>query len=255
MKVIAVMGEKGGIGKTITASTIAFLLGSEKNKRVLLVDGDQQGNSSKLYGCYDPEGIGMSELLESTDGEYCITDVIQHTQYERIDVIAANGYLMATNMKLAQDNENDQINRLKNAIAEVSALYDYCICDCGLLFDMTVLNIMIATDLVIVPVKFGGFENDALQNIYDQINDLRQINPQLRMKVIMTMKQGNKASRDTWEWLTTQSGFEVFDTPIRQSVIVGRATSRFVPVPRYAKNGITSKDYRAVVEELEGMNL
>ncbi|MFQ7535917.1 MAG: AAA family ATPase [Clostridium sp.] len=56
--------EEGGISKTMTAASIAYLLGEEQGKKVLLVDADQQGNVSMLYDRYKPEGIGMSELLE-----------------------------------------------------------------------------------------------------------------------------------------------------------------------------------------------
>lgn len=59
MKTIAIMNQKGGIGKTMTAASIAYLLGEEQGKKVLLVDADQQGNVSMLYDRYKPEGIGM----------------------------------------------------------------------------------------------------------------------------------------------------------------------------------------------------
>ena len=65
MKIIAVMNQKGGIGKTMTAASIAYILGEEQKKKVLVVDADQQGNVSLLYGRFDPEGSGMSELLEN----------------------------------------------------------------------------------------------------------------------------------------------------------------------------------------------
>lgn len=103
MKTIAIMNQKGGIGKTMTAASIAYLLGEEQGKKVLLVDADQQGNVSMLYDRYKPEGIGMSELLErhrSVGGSYKTTDLIQTTPYHNIDIITANGYLMRTNMNL-----------------------------------------------------------------------------------------------------------------------------------------------------------
>ena len=64
MKIIAVMSQKGGIGKTMTAASIAYILGEEKGKKVLAVDADQQGNMSMLYGRFEPEGAGLPELLE-----------------------------------------------------------------------------------------------------------------------------------------------------------------------------------------------
>ena len=56
MKIIAVMNQKGGIGKTMTAASIAYILGEEKGQKVLVIDADQQGNISMLYGAYDPAG-------------------------------------------------------------------------------------------------------------------------------------------------------------------------------------------------------
>ena len=106
MKIIAVMNQKGGIGKTMTAAAIAYIMGEEKGKKVLICDADQQGNISLLYDRFDPEGQGMSELLENhqaAGGAYSTTDLIQTTPYGNIDIIPANGYLMRTNMTLLQE--------------------------------------------------------------------------------------------------------------------------------------------------------
>ena len=106
MKIIAVMNQKGGIGKTMTAASIAYILGEEHKKNVLVADADQQGNISLLYGRYDPEGQGMPELLENhraAGGTYSTAELIQTTPYGHIDIIPANGYLMRTNMRLLME--------------------------------------------------------------------------------------------------------------------------------------------------------
>ena len=80
MKIIAVMSPKGGIGKTTTADSIAYILGEEHGKRVLVLDGDPQGDTSKTFGAYEPEGIGLSELLErhvNVGGNYRTSELIQ----------------------------------------------------------------------------------------------------------------------------------------------------------------------------------
>ena len=79
MKIIAVMSPKGGIGKTTTSDSIAYMLGEEQGKRVLVLDGDPQGDTSKTFGVYEPDGIGMSELLEKHEcvgGTYKTGDLI-----------------------------------------------------------------------------------------------------------------------------------------------------------------------------------
>lgn len=143
MKIIAVMNQKGGVGKTMTSAAIAYILGEEMKNRVLIADADQQGNVSMLYGVYDPEGLGMPELLEAhqaAGGAYSTKELIQQTTYSNIQIIPANGYLMRTNAELLLVEREDQILRFSAAMNEVRTEYDYCIVDCGLLLDMTVEN-------------------------------------------------------------------------------------------------------------------
>lgn len=121
MRIIAVMSPKGGIGKTTTSDAIAYMLGEEQEKRVLILDGDPQGDTSKTFEAYEPEGTGMSELLErhvSVGGSYRTTDLIRPTQYSHIDIIPANGYLMQTDMNLLLKQEAKE-----KAIQNVAALF------------------------------------------------------------------------------------------------------------------------------------
>ena len=238
MKIIAVMSPKGGIGKTTTSDSIAYMLGEEQEKRVLVLDGDPQGDTSKTFGVYEPDGIGMSELLEKHEcvgGTYKTGDLIRPTEYSHVDIIPANGYLMKTDMNLLLKSEDNQVTRLREALEEVSDAYDYCVCDCGRLLDMVVINILIAAELIIAPVKVGGYEIEALQNLEEQIEDLRQ---------------KNKTSLEVEEWLKAESGFDMFVTPIRRSIIAEKSTTAMIPLPKFSKRGIVSQDYRCVVHEL-----
>ena len=253
MKIIAVMSPKGGIGKTTTADSIAYILGEEHGKRVLVIDGDPQGDTSKTFGAYEPEGIGLSELLErhvNVGGDYRTSELIQTTQYEHIDIIPANGYLMRTDMNLLLKQEENQITRLRDALTEVSGAYDFCICDCGRLLDMVVINILLSASLVIAPAKVGGFENEALRNLEEQVEDMKEVNPDLKIKVVMTMRQKNKTSLDMELWLHEEYGWKMFTTPIRRSIIAEKASMAMKPLPEFSKRGIVTQDYRSMVEEL-----
>ena len=151
----------------------------------------------------------MSELLEHHKlygGEYDTRELIKQTAYENIDIIPANGYLMRTNMQLLLCEDGDQVGRFLNVIQEIEDCYDYAICDCGLLLDMTVTNVILASDLVIAPVKVGGFEIAAVDNLQEQVEDLRKINSDINVKVLMTMRQGNKTSYELEKWLKENSG-------------------------------------------------
>ena len=90
MRIIAVMSPKGGIGKTTTSDSIAYMLGEEQGKRVLVLDGDPQGDTSKTFGVFEPDGIGMSELLEKHEcvgGTYKTGDLIRPTEYSHVDIM------------------------------------------------------------------------------------------------------------------------------------------------------------------------
>lgn len=253
MKIIAVMSPKGGIGKTTTADSIAYILGEEYGKRVLVIDGDPQGDTSKTFGAYEPEGIGLSELLErhiNVGGDYQTADLVKVTRYEHIDIVPANGYLMRTDMNLMIKEEENQVTRLREALADVSDAYDYCICDCGRLLDMVVINILLTASLVIAPVKVGGYENEALHNLEEQVEDLKEVNPHLEIKVIMTMRQKNKTSLEMEAWLHEEYGRYMFLTPIRRSIIAEKASMAMKPLPEFSRRGIISQDYRAIVEEI-----
>ena len=120
MRIIAVMSPKGGIGKTTTSDSIAYMLGEEQGKRVLVLDGDPQGDTSKTFGVFEPDGIGMSELLEKHEcvgGTYKTGDLIRPTEYSHVDIIPANGYLMKTDMNLLLKSEDNQVTRLRHTYA------------------------------------------------------------------------------------------------------------------------------------------
>ena len=253
MKIIAVMSPKGGIGKTTTADSIAYILGEEYGKRVLVLDGDPQGDTSKTFGAYEPEGIGLSELLErhiKVGGDYRTSDLIRATRYGHIDIIPANGYLMRTDMYLMLKEEENQVTRLRDALAEISDAYDYCICDCGRLFDMVVINILISASLVVAPVKAGGFENEALHNLEEQVEDMKKVNTDLAVRVIMTMLQKNKTSMEMETWLRREYGQDMFTVPIRRSIIAERSSMAMQPLPEFSRRGIVTQDYRSMVGEL-----
>ena len=157
---------------------------------------------------------------------------------------------MRTNMNLLLNEKEDQILRFAAAMLEVQDVYDYCVVDCGLLLDMTVTNVLVATDLVILPVKIGGFEIEAIANMDEQLEDLRSLNDRIRMKILMTMRQKNQTSLQVEAWLKESSGQDCFVTAVRRSIIAEKATMQRVPLPKFSKNCIVTQDYRNVVTEL-----
>ena len=116
--------------------------------------------------------------------------------------------------------------------------------------DMTVTNVLIASDLVIIPAKVGGFEIEGIGNTIEQIEDLRRLNAGIRTKVLMTMRQKNQTSLQVEEWLKTVSGYDCFSTSVRRSIVAEKATVARLPLPKFSKGCIVTKDYQAVTQEL-----
>lgn len=258
MKIIAVMIEKGGAGKTTTAAALGCLMAARH--RVLMIDADQQGNLSTLYGVADPEDKGLAALLSAVHGEVTVADVVKQsrvfgdkkTGFYRVDVIPANGYLMDTNTEIATDTENEQVRRLRAALStpEVQGLYDYVIIDCGLLLDMTVLNALVAADLAVVPVKMGGFEASALGHMAETAEQLRGLNGDLIVRSFYTMKGRNDASDQFEKWLKSFDRCQAFDTTVSRSVIVERASINQEPVTSYSSRCKVSREYAALAQEI-----
>ena len=115
---------------------------------------------------------------------------------------------------------------------------------------MVVINILLSASLVIAPAKVGGFENEALRNLEEQVEDLKEVNPDLRIKVVMTMRQKNKTSLEMELWLHEEYGWKMFTTPIRRSIMAEKASMAMKPLPEFSRRGIVTQDYRSMVEEL-----
>ncbi len=115
---------------------------------------------------------------------------------------------------------------------------------------MVVINILLSASLVIAPAKVGGFENEALRNLEEQVEDLKKVNPDLRIKVVMTMRQKNKTSLEMELWLHEEYGWKMFTTPIRRSIMAEKASMAMKPLPEFSRRGIVTQDYRSMVDEL-----
>ena len=97
MKTVSIINLKGGVAKTLTTVSMAYALSQQHNARVLVVDNDKQGNASKAFGVYNSEDKSIADLMLNRDAD--LAEVIQHTKYDRIDVIPANMTLLTANIE------------------------------------------------------------------------------------------------------------------------------------------------------------
>lgn len=247
MKTISIINLKGGVAKTVSAINIAHILAVMHGKRVLLIDNDKQGNTSKFFGLYDPEWEGLAELL--TDKKMDVDNVIRKTAYEGLDVITANMNLLRANKEILMDVSRPQQTRLRKKIESVKDRYDYVIIDNAPDINMTVVNALVASDDVLVPIKVDQFSFDGLEQIIDQIDDVSEFNSDIRFAgCFVTMFQRSSVNQQGAE-LLEQQGYPIFSTRIRKTVKVDEMTFAGKPLLEYAKRSTACVDYVALVKE------
>ena len=182
MKTISIINLKGGVAKTLTADSMAHVLATFHNKRVLLVDNDKQGNTSKAFGVHSYDDKSISDVL--TARRLDPREVIKKTRFENIDVMPANMTLIRANMEVLMDSTRPQQTRLRsalNAIAEEN-FYDFCIIDNAPDINISTINALVASDDVIIPIKIDKYAFDGLEELKEQIEDTRDdLNPRLRL--------------------------------------------------------------------------
>jgi len=253
MKTISIINLKGGVAKTISAINIAHILVAVHGKRVLLIDNDKQGNTSKFFGLHSYDTQGIAELLTLTDKNINIHAVINPTPYDGLDIITANMNLLQANKEILLDVSRPQQTRLKKALEVVKSSYDYCIIDNAPDINMSVINALVVSDDVLVPIKIDKFAFDGLEQLTEQIESIQEFNPYLSLKgCFVTMYQKNGVNTQGNNWLN-DTEYPVFKTVIRKTVKVDETTFSGKPLLDYAKKSTATKDYESLVTEYLNM--
>ncbi|MEG0260648.1 MAG: ParA family protein [Lysinibacillus sp.] len=246
MKTISIINLKGGVAKTVSSINIAYTLVKEHGKRVLLIDNDKQGNTSKFFQLYNYEHDGIAELL--TDKSLDVDNVIQKTAYEGLDIITANMNLLRANKEILLDVSRPQQTRLRKKLEKVQDQYDYCVIDNAPGIDMSVINALVASDDVLVPVKIDKFAFDGLEQLVEQVEDVSDFNSDITFRgCFITMYQRNGVNTQGSEYLTS-SDYPVFRTHIRKTVKVDETTFAGKPLLDYRKS-TAGADYVDLVNE------
>lgn len=252
MKTISIINLKGGVGKTTTAVTMAQLLahqGKKGNirKRVLLFDNDKQGNTSRLFNLYNGQTEAPAcQVLKTGD----ITGAIRHTKFKCIDVIPCNYFMELAELQLKADTENPQHARYRKALEAVKDKYDYCIIDNPPDLGLNVINALVATDEIIIPVNLDCYALDGLEELVDQVNKIKILNQKATLAgCLITNFEKADTSEAAEIWLRTKSGFPVYAQKIRHSKKVSDSTFyKQTPIDYSIRCG-ASQDYKKFVNE------
>lgn len=227
MKVISILNLKGGVAKTASAENIADLLAGAHGCRVLLIDNDKQGNSSKMFGAHDEAADSITDVLTTRD--YDVTRAIRRTRVEGLDILPANMTLLDAEKAILVDGRWHQYTRLRKALERVRSQYDYAIIDNAPDLGMAVCNALAASDELLIPIKLDQYALDGISYILDAARDMREYNESLRIAGgFITLWQPNKVSAMSEEYLRAylgqQTGLYIFQTKIRSTVRVVEST-------------------------------
>jgi len=252
MKVLCIINLKGGVAKTISAVNISHILATKHGKRVLLIDNDKQGNTSKFFKMHDYADPSLADVLTSKDPSM-LQKTIKHTEYDTLHVLPANMNLLRADKEILLDVSRPQQTRLKKALQTMERggnAYDYVVIDCAPDLNMSVINAFVAAGDVLIPIKVDRFAFDGLDQLQEQIKETREFNPTLCIAGgFITMYTRNNVNIQGKQYLEQSAGIPMFKTVIRKTVKVDETTFAGVPLLRYARNSTAARDYDALVSE------
>ena len=243
-RIIAVANQKGGVGKTTTCVNLCAAL-HKMGKRVLLVDGDPQGNASSGMGvskANKPNTYDM--LINSSQAEDCVV----HTDYG--DVIPTGNELAAASVELIDAEEREYV--LKKALLSLYTDYDYIFIDCPPSLELLTVNALVAADSVLIPMQCEYY---ALEGITDLLTSIKMCSKRLNRRlgiegIVLTMydSRANLTTQVANE-LRRYLGDKVYETVIPRSVRLSEAPSHGLPGVVYDRINRGSKAYMALAVE------
>ena len=228
--------------------------------KVLLIDNDKQGNLSKAYSRYDAENVAPVTKLLAGDWESA-DELIQHTEYEGIDIVTANMSLFGATWNLTKEDSGNQIERYKALVyakvqyygdCTIYGKYDYCIIDNPPDIGLNVVNALAITDEVIVPVKVDEDALEGLDIVTEQIEDAKAFNPALKLAgVLITSYQNTDGEAAGVEWLEQKTDFNILGI-IRYSKKVAENTFMRKPIYEYSPCCGAAQGYKKFVTAYTG---
>jgi chromosome partitioning protein len=251
-KTISIINQKGGVGKTTTVINLAAGL-NIKGKRVLVIDLDPQGNATT--------GLGLSNLKNSEKSIYSvlngtkkISDVIEKTNFENIDIITSNVDLSGLEVETAGDNRRAFIlkEQITSYLNDSRGVYSYILIDCPPSLSLLTIMALVASDSLLVPLQTEFFALEGVTQLMKTIERIKNnLNSELTIRgILLTMyDKRNKLSGEVEKEARDYFKDKVYQTVVPRNVRLSEAPSHGMPVIFYDKSCPGSKSYLSFTDE------
>ncbi len=246
-KTIAIINQKGGVGKTTTAVNLSAAVGA-LGKKVLLCDIDPQGNSTSGYGINKRE-IGSSAYDVLING-VSTKDAIIHTKFKNVDVLPSDIHLAGAEVELIGMERRE--SRLKTALAGVWENYDYVFLDCPPSLGLITINALCASDSFLVPIQCEYYALEGLAQLMNTVRQIKRLyNPRIELEgVLLTMYDGRlNLTNQVVEEVKKFFPKKVYKSTIPRNVRLSEAPSFGEPVLYYDRNSKGALAYNDFAEE------
>ena len=246
-KTVAIVNQKGGVGKTTTCVSLAAAL-AEMGQRILLCDFDPQANATSGMGVDKTLSKGIYEVVIGT---VPVVDAIVHTRFG--DVLPSNKALAGAGIELIAMERREFL--LRDALAEISDRYDFIFIDCPPSLELLTLNALCAADTVLVPVQGEYYALEGLSDLMNTVRIVRRaLNPHLELEgVLLTMFDGRtNLALQVAEEVKHYFPGKVYATVIPRNVRLSEAPSHGKPITAYDRSSRGAESYKALAAEFLG---
>ncbi|AAX17759.1 ParA family protein [Borrelia turicatae] len=250
MKIISIINQKGGVGKTTSAINIAYSI-TLLNKKALLIDIDSQGNTSSGFNILKKEDTNSSyELIYKKQK---ITPIKNFN----LDIIPSSLKLALLEKELIHEIARE--NFLKNALEQYKQDdYDFIILDCPPTLSILTINALVASKYLLIPIETEFFAFEGINQLLDTITAVKQINQELEITGIFINKYDirNKSKEKYIDYLKKVFKEKFLNTKIRKNISISKSQEENIPVYMYNKESNAAKDFleltKEIIEKIKG---